>query len=559
MSSNNPLTARREAQRTSSPWTPLLGFIAVLVAIFALVFATGDHKAEPKLGIDLQGGTRVVLTARTDNGQAPQKAQLDQARQIIEQRVNGLGVGGSEVVVNGNTLVITVPGDDGKQARSLGQTARLYIRPVADSAPATPQKPDPNEKKIVDMTPEEQAKAIEAERERRQAPADADQATLAKLRQQMGTLNCAPGANDPLVGHDKPDQYLVTCGEKDGQAYLLEPMIIKGTDVKEAKAQQNQAGQWVVAVDYEGDGQKTWAEYTGKNVGKVTATVLDSRVVSAATINSAIIGTTEISGDFTQSDATELANALQYGSLPLSFTMSDAQTVSATLGLSSLKAGLIAGAVGLLAVLIYALAYYRMLGFLTFLSLILASAMVYGVIVLLGRWIGFTLDLSGIAGLVIGIGMTADSFVVYFERIKDEMREGRSFRSAVNRGWQSARRTVWTGNAVSFLAAVIIYVLAVGQVKGFAFTLGLTTIIDVMIVFLVTHPMVVLASRTEFMSRPNINGLGAVSEVARRRRLAARKKGREADRATDAEPGRSGRDTTGTDTTGTDTTGEDSL
>ncbi|MCF8569730.1 protein translocase subunit SecD [Gordonia sp. HY002] len=521
MSSNNPLTARRTAQRETSPWVPILGFLAVLVAIFAIVFGTGDHKAEPKLGIDLQGGTRVVLTARTENGKAPEKSQLDLARQIIEQRVNGLGVGGSEVVVNGSTLVITVPGDDGKQARSLGQTARLYIRPVVTQTPATPQKADPNAKKVSQMTPEEQTAAIDAARKARQAPAGADEAQMQRLQAEMAKVNCSPDAVDPLVGYDRPDQYLVACGDKDGQVYLLEPMIIRGTDVDQAKAQQNESGQWVVAVDYKGDGKKTWADYTGKNVGKTTATVLDTQVVSAATINSAIIGTTEISGDFTQGEAQELANALQYGSLPLSFETSDAQTVSATLGLSSLKAGLIAGAVGLLAVLLYALLYYRMLGFLTFLSLILASAMVYGLIVLLGRWIGFTLDLSGIAGLIIGIGMTADSFVVYFERIKDEMREGRSFRSAVNRGWQSARRTVWTGNAVSFIAAAIIYFLAVGQVKGFAFTLGLTTIIDVVIVFLVTHPMVVLASRTAFLSKPSINGLGAVSEVARRRRTSA--------------------------------------
>ncbi|MCF8610728.1 protein translocase subunit SecD [Gordonia sp. HY285] len=524
MSSNNPLTARRTAQRETSPWAPLLGFIGVLALIFVLVFATGDHKAEPKLGIDLQGGTRVVLTARTENGQAPDKTQLDLARQIIEQRVNGLGVGGSEVVVNGSTLVITVPGDDGKQARSLGQTARLYIRPVVTQTPATPQKADPNAKKVSEMTSEEQTAAIDAARQARQAPAGADQATMQRLQAEMAKVNCSPDAVDPLVGYDKPDQYLVACGDKDGQVYLLEPMIIKGTDVDKAKAQQNEGGQWVVAVDYKGDGKDTWAEYTGKNVGKVTATVLDTQVVSAATINSAIIGTTEISGDFTQSEAEELANALQYGSLPLSFETSDAQTVSATLGLTSLRAGLIAGAIGLLAVLLYALLYYRMLGFLTFLSLILAAAMVYGLIVLLGRWIGFTLDLSGIAGLIIGIGMTADSFVVYFERIKDEMREGRSFRSAVNRGWQSARRTVWTGNAVSFIAAAIIYFLAVGQVKGFAFTLGLTTIIDVVIVFLVTHPMVVLASRTDFLSRSRINGLGGVSEVARRRRATAAKR-----------------------------------
>ncbi|QRY64001.1 protein translocase subunit SecD [Gordonia sp. PDNC005] len=521
MTSNNPLTARRNAQRETPPWVPLLAFLAVLGAIFALIFATGSHKAEPKLGIDLQGGTRVVLTARTDQGADPTRAQLDDARQIIQQRVDGLGVGGSEVVVNGNTLVITVPGEDGKQARTLAQTAQLFIRPVITSQAAIPQKADPNAKKPADMTADEQKKAIADARAARQAPANADQKELARLQAEMSKVNCAPNVSDPLVGYDKPDQYLVACGQDDGQVYLLAPMIIRGTDVADAKSQQNQAGQWVVSVDYRGEGKQTWVDYTSKNVGKTTATVLDTRVVSAATINGAIIGTTEISGSFTQSETIDLANALKYGSLPLSFSMSDAQTVSATLGLTSLRAGLIAGGVGLLAVLIYALAYYRMLGFLTFLSLLLAAGMVYGLIVLLGRWIGFTLDLSGIAGLVIGIGMTADSFVVYFERIKDEMREGRSFRSAVTRGWQSARRTVWTGNAVSFLAAVIIYVLAVGQVKGFAFTLGLTTIIDVVIVFLVTHPLVVMASRTEFLSRPSINGLGAVSDVARKRRAAA--------------------------------------
>lgn len=520
MSSKNALTARRKAQQEMSPWVPLLSFLAVLVAIFALVFGTGDHRAEPKLGIDLQGGTRVVLSARTDNGQAPDESQLDQARQIIEQRVDGIGVGGSEVVVNGKTIVITVPGDDGKQARSLGQTARLYIRPVVTATQSTPQRSDPNTRKLSDLTAEDQAAAISTARKARQAPADADQAELQRLREEMAKVNCAPNAVDPLVGYDRPDQYLVSCGAKDGQVYLLKPMIIDGRDVSSAKA-QNPEGPWVVSLEFKGEAKKFWPKYTGENVGTQTAVTLDTRVLSAPAINSAITTATQISGDFTQSEAQELANALQYGSLPLSFESSDAQTVSATLGLSSLRAGLIAGAIGLLAVLLYALLYYRMLGFLTFLSLILASAMVYGLIVLLGRWIGFTLDLSGIAGLIIGIGMTADSFVVYFERIKDEMREGRSFRSAVNRGWQSARRTVWTGNAVSFIAAAIIYFLAVGQVKGFAFTLGLTTIIDVVIVFLVTHPMVVLASRTAFLSRPSVNGLGAVSEVARRRRTAA--------------------------------------
>jgi len=187
---------------------------------------------------------------------------------------------------------------------------------------------------------------------------------------------------------------------------------------------------------------------------------------------------------------------LKYGSLPLSFESSEAETVSATLGLTSLRAGLIAGAIGLALVLVYSLIYYRVLGLLTALSLVASGAMVFAILVLLGRYINYTLDLAGIAGLIIGIGTTADSFVVFFERIKDEIREGRSFRSAVPRGWARARKTILSGNAVSFLAAAVLYFLAVGQVKGFAFTLGLTTILDVVVVFLVTWPLVYLASKS---------------------------------------------------------------
>ena len=212
---------------------------------------------------------------------------------------------------------------------------------------------------------------------------------------------------------------------------------------------------------------------------------------------------------------------LKYGSLPLSFESSEAETVSATLGLTSLRAGLIAGAIGLALVLLYSLLYYRVLGLLTALSLVASGAMVFAILVLLGRYINYTLDLAGIAGLIIGIGTTADSFVVFFERIKDEIREGRSFRSAVPRGWARARKTILSGNAVTFLAAAVLYVLAVGQVKGFAFTLGLTTILDVVVVFLVTWPLVYLASKSPTLAKPAFNGLGAVQQIARERRAAA--------------------------------------
>jgi preprotein translocase subunit SecD len=522
-------TPRRASAKRSGlprevpPWRPLTAFFVLLAVVYGLVFFTGGGSPTPKLGIDLQGGTRVTLTARTPDGKPPSREQLDQAKQIIEQRVNGLGVSGSEVVVNGNNLVITVPGDDGKQARTLGQTARLFVRPVENVQPATPQPKKDDQPDAEDENGETSAAAIDEQRKLRQAPAGAN---LDALTAQMAKMDCSPGSNDPLLGNDLPDQNLVACSQDGTEVYLLGPEIIDGRDIKNATAgTTQQAGSWIVQVEFKGEAQNFWPQYTGQNVGKQTAFTLDTKVVSAPQIRGAITTPqTEISGNFSQQEAKDLANVLKYGSLPLSFEASDAETVSATLGLSSLKAGLIAGAVGLIAVLLYALLYYRMLGTLTVLSLLLSGLMVYGIIVLLGRWIGFTLDLAGIAGLIIGIGMTADSFVVYFERIKDEMREGRSFRSAVPRGWASARRTIWSGNAVSFIAAAVIYILAVGEVRGFAFTLGLTTILDVVVVFLVTHPLVVLATRSEFLSRPNVNGLGAVSEVARQRRVAQRSK-----------------------------------
>nr|WP_200799379.1 protein translocase subunit SecD [Williamsia sterculiae] len=489
----------------------VLIFLLLMVIVYALVLFTGGGSTKPKLGIDLQGGTQVTLTARTPTGSAPSQDQLNKAKQIIEQRVNGLGVAGSEVVVNGDNLVITVPGDDGKQARTLGQTARLYVRPVTSVQAATPQ---PGAAPAVD----DSAQAIDAAKKARQAPANADPKAL---QAGMAKMNCAPNAPDPLAGNDDPNQYLVACSQDGAQVYLLAPKIIDGTDISDASSGQDtqNGGGWIVNVSFKGAAKDFWPKYTADNTGKQTAFTLDSRVVSAPSINGAInTPSTQITGNFTQNEAKDLANVLKYGSLPLSFKSSAAESVSATLGLASLQAGLIAGAVGLALVLVYALVYYRMLGVLVLLSLVASGIMVYGIMVLLGRYISFSLDLAGIAGLIIGIGMTADSFVVYFERIKDEMREGRSFRSAVPRGWASARRTIWTGNAVTLIASAVLYLLTVGDVKGFAFTLGLTTILDLVVVFLVTHPLVVYATRSTFLSKPTVNGLGAVSQIAKERR-----------------------------------------
>jgi len=278
----------------------------------------------------------------------------------------------------------------------------------------------------------------------------------------------------------------------------------------------------VVNLDFTAEGSRIWGEFTSANVGQQAAFVLDSEVVSDPQVNQAIFGGgTQISGQFSQAQAQSLADVLKYGSLPLSFESSEYETVSATLGLASLRAGLIAGAVGLAVVFVYCLFYYRLLGLLTILSLVLSGVVIYAVLVLLGRWIGFTLDLAGVAGFIVAIGITADSFVVFFERLKDEIREGRTFRSAVPRGWERARRTILSADAVSFLAAAVLYVLAVGQVKGFAFTLGMSTVLDLVVVFLVTHPLVSMASHSKFLSRPGLSGLGGVQRMAAGARPAA--------------------------------------
>ncbi|MEV0246415.1 protein translocase subunit SecD [Nocardia sp. NPDC050712] len=551
----------------------LLGVYAALLAvIYALVFFTGDKAPTPKLGIDLQGGTRVTLTARTPDGSKPSQDSLKKAQEIIENRVNGLGVGGSEVVIDGDNIVITVPGDDGQQARALATTAKLYIRPVlaavpvgADGKVAAQQPTQPTQPVPVPEAPPAtdpgqptaEAPAPEPAPQPRVFPAQAPtqppadnsgltpqeiaQKEIADARatrqssdpavQQAAVLAMDCSKPDPLAGNDDPTLPLITCavsGSQNPEIYLLAPSKIDGQEIKDATAGLNsQQARHEVNLEFKAGGSDAWASVTGDAIKQQSpqnrvAFVLDSRVVSAPVVQQGpqLGGRTTISGNFNAASSKELANTLKYGSLPLSFQTSEAETVSATLGLSSLRAGLLAGAIGLAVVLLYCLAYYRMLGFLTAISLVASGFAVYGIMVLLGRWIGFTLDLAGIAGLIIGIGMTADSFVVFFERIKDEMREGRSFRSAVPRGWARARRTILSGNAVSLIASAVLYILAVGQVKGFAFTLGLTTVLDVIVVFLVTMPLVMLASRSQFWAKPSVNGLGAIQEVARERRAA---------------------------------------
>ncbi|MPY78204.1 MAG: protein translocase subunit SecD [Actinophytocola sp.] len=575
---------------TIRPGRYLTFFILIVAVLYGLVFFTGDREPSPRLGIDLKGGTSVTLTARTPDGSEPTQEALDQARAIIAERVNGLGVSGAEVVLDGKQIVITVPGERGEDAKTLGQTAKLAFRKViagpfdpaaakqqlnqsdgagdksgdsgkpgddgnakpgdgtkggsggggaAGAAPASAQDGGQDDNSYL---PEKTRKEIAEARKVRQSKdlLGAGPEAQRALARALQDVDCSEGSKDPLRGNDDPTRPLVAC-DQDRQsngkrlAYLLGPVILSGEQVSDSTASVNSDGVgYQVNITFTGEGNSKWAQITSELAKQSSASpsnparvafVLDTEVVSAPTVTTAIAGNTRITGNFTQAEAQDLAQVLKYGSLPLSFETSDASTVSATLGLSSLRAGLIAGAIGFGLIVLYSLAYYRLLGVLLIASLGLTAALVFPVIILLGRSVGFTLDIAGIAGLIIAIGVTADSFVVYFERIKDEIRGGRSVRSAVPRAWVRSRRTILSADGVVLMAAVVLYLLAVGSVKGFAFTIGLTTVLDLVIVFMVTHPMLVMAGKWKILNNRLLSGLGMVSDIGSSVQRSKRKSG----------------------------------
>ena len=356
--------------------------------------------------------------------------------------------------------------------------------PVDPAAPATPDATAGTPSDLAQITPEIQA--------------------------QFTTLDCSDPAN--LTGGlgDDPEIPLVTC-EDDGSAkYILGPVEVEGLDIDTAtsglqqNSQGNTTGEWAVQLDLNGDGARAFRTVTERLVSLTGAQnqfaiVLDGLVVSAPTINTAITdGNAEISGSFTQETATALANQLKFGALPISFEVQTQDQISPLLGSEQLRNGLLAGLVGLALVCVFSLFQYRALGLVTIASLLIAGILTYGLLLLLSWTQGYRLSLPGVAGVIVAIGVTADSFIVYFERVRDEVREGRSLVAAVEAGWGRARRTIVISDVINLLAAVVLYVLAVGGVRGFAFTLGLTTLVDLLVVVLFTHPVLTLMARTRF-------------------------------------------------------------
>ena len=333
-------------------------------------------------------------------------------------------------------------------------------------------------------------------------------------------VNCAAKDWAKKIGYtptvwDNPKNQIVACGLASGTSgppykFVLEQAKVLGSQIKSASATpQNATTFWQVNLNFNGAGAKAFGDLTTKmysQYGKTSspldylAVVLDGQVISYPRIDSPIVGgQAQITGSFSQKDATDLANVLSYGSLPLTFTQQSVETVTPQLGHDQLTAGLLAGALGLILVVIYLMLYYRGLAVVAVSSLAIAALLAYLSVIVLGKYQGFALSLAGIAGLIVAIGITADSFVVFFERLRDEVRDGgKSLRAAVEHGWTRARRTILVSDTVSFLAAALLYYFAIGDVKGFAFTLGLTTIIDLVVVFTFTKPMLTLLARTKF-------------------------------------------------------------
>ncbi|MEV0482375.1 protein translocase subunit SecD [Streptomyces sp. NPDC050508] len=573
----------RSASAQSKPGRSLALILIAIVALTGGMFASGH--TTPRLGIDLAGGTSITLRAVPEKGQesAVNKTNMDTAVDIMNRRVNGLGVSEAEVQTQGTrNIIVNIPkGTNSEEARQqVGTTAKLYFRPVLAteaSAGAATASPSPSTSSSASSSSSSSAKpkatgsssssatpsatatsqgravsdALKAAATSSASPSatasssaspsatssSAASAAAAKLEAQYTALDCSKKSVQNTAGKDsKATDATVACGKVSGvwYKYLLGPAAVDGTDVKKASAVFNttSAAGWQVTMDFTGGGSKKFATITGE-LAKNTSPqnefgiVLDGQVVSSPFVQGAITGgNAEISGSFTQEEAQSLANMLSYGALPLTFHEDSVTTVTAALGGEQLHAGLIAGAIGLALVVIYLLIFYRGLSVIAIPSLLVSAILTYVIMALLGPGIGFALNLPAVCGAIVAIGITADSFIVFFERIRDEIREGRSLRPSVERAWPRARRTILVSDFVSFLAAAVLFIVTVGKVQGFAFTLGLTTVLDVVVVFLFTKPLMTILARRKFFadghkwSGIDPKALGAKPPLRRTRRPA---------------------------------------
>ena len=507
---------------TKKAWRSLTWLGVIIVGLIALNGAgvfTGGGSWTPKLALDLEGGTQIILAPKLESGQTVSSEQLNQAVSIIRQRIDSAGVSESEInTQGGQNIVVSIPGtpDDATLSR-IESSAKLEFRPVlVASAPteasvgADGSTDTPTDGATDGATaPATDAAADPAAETPTVAPTDASDLNniTPALQEQFDTFQCSDIDTSNVAPADQP---LITC-ETDGSIkYILGPVEVSGENISDSTNGQvttqsgATTGEWAVNIVFDGTGTKAFADVTTRLSGlsgaqNQFAIVLDGSVISAPRTLAVITdGKPQITGSFDEETSKALADQLKFGALPISFTVQSQDTISATLGSTQLQSGLIAGLIGLILVVLYSLAQYRLLGLVTVASLIVAGVITYFLITLLSWREGYRLSLAGVAGLIVAIGITADSFIVYFERVRDELRDGRGLVSAVESGWRRAIRTIIASDTVNFLAAAVLFILAVGNVRGFALTLGLTTLVDLLVVALFTHPTLQLLARTKF-------------------------------------------------------------
>lgn len=531
----------------------LLAMLVFTLALTGLMLGAAqwsDGRVLPRLGLDLEGGTQLVLEPRLTGSQSVNADQINQARDIIVQRVDAGGVTGAEVTTQGGrNIVVAIPGSPTESTlNAIRRSSQMQFRPVlveglgtpqptlepsaepsaqpspdastnppadapadaaAEAAPSADASPDPGATQG-SPTPDATSPSPEPA-----APTDTPSDPMSlewvtpEVQARFAGLDCTDTkAVDGIV--DDPDKPLVTCDQSGQLKYILGPVVVAGSEIKDAAAgyQPLPNGQMSTTVEIQltlkSEGAKQYADISRKMVPlpepqNQLAATLDSKVIVAPRFNEAILdGRASITGGFTIQSARDLAQQLKFGALPISFDLQTREQISPTLGSEQLRYGFIAGLIGMGLVVLYSLMQYRLLGMVVIGSIVFAALLTYLSITILGWSHNYRLDMAGVTGLIIAIGFTADSFIVYFERIRDELRAGRSLESAVAQGWNRAKRTILIADGVNFLAAAVLWLLASSSVRGFAFTLGLTTLLDILIVFYFSHPLVALLARRKF-------------------------------------------------------------
>jgi preprotein translocase subunit SecD len=556
--------------RNRGPLRTLSVLIVLVLGLYGLLAAVstwGEAQRTPKLGLDLEGGTQLILRPKIVGNQTINDGQILKAVDIIRQRVNGSGVSEAEVTTQGGSnIVISLPGTPDKATiASLQKSSQLRFRAVlveGSSAPTPAVTPTATPTGTATGTATSKPTVPATAKATAQATGTATTAPKSGFPQALGsattpapTATATPGAkpnptatatpaatatapagkpkdasdlawitpsvqeaftaldcNNPKDVEaivDDPSKPMVTCDTERPVKYILGPAEVSGDQVSNALSGQQQTqggstGIWEVRLNFNAAGTQAFGDVTSRLVALPSprnqfAIVLDNLVISAPqTLAALVAGNASITGSFTAASAKLLADQIKFGALPLSFQLQTRDDISPTLGGDQLRRGLLAGAIGLLLVIVYSLFQYRALGLVTVSSLVIASAITYAIVTLFGWSIGFRLTMAGVTGLIVSIGITADSFIIYFERVRDEVRDGRALGAAVETGWVRGRRTILISDAVNFLAAVVLYVLAASNVRGFAFTLMLTTIVDIAVVMLFTHPLLSILANTKF-------------------------------------------------------------